>query len=648
MIFFFLFLDQLTELRKMSLARLICDCSDEIGQIQAEVMRAVSPENPVISCKDIPAPSYEPWKETEQAGSFDWTGLRNDINNTIEEIVAYINNSRTSLDADWAAFKNYVSDTFSDLRNQLSELHSSDDSQETPKERSDSETGAMNAYRYWIGLKSNVMRSLNRSMRTMTGGPAAVTKWLAFKRSVVDQFANLKDEIAAMIVDVAPKLAMKKRYEQGQVSNSWRMNDTIPAIFDWKNFKSNIISSLNNTIANIRGDKGRFSAFRDEIDNQRSAESKESNASSDWLTYKDHIVETLNEIVNKIKNEMPPPGDPAWATYRNEITKSFSNLEAISRPSLERATLSNTRENVRSTAPVITSNNVSNLTVDWSEFRARINDSVTRMIEGILSKRPTEIDPIAWATFRATVKDEFARLRSEIESIRDEWLGTKTGGDESSLNLRLRNFKYNYFDSLVVPSREEWDDFKKGINDTVMNILIVANSSDEFSFDELHRMFNRSFTDLKDQLSRLRTLIEEIYNNETAADWLSFQAQLNSTVKDLVDGLTNDGQLSSEDAMCVLLKTEDELSNVRLPANLAAIPSADWIRYASHVNKTISDALRNVNDSRDHYETMMLRAEETIMTFSSSNDPEKFKTNWLIVPCLLASFTTVSKFQIRV
>lgn len=647
MIFFFLFLDQLTELRKMSLARLICDCSDEIGQIQAEVMRAVSPENPVISCKDIPAPSYEPWKETEQA-RFDWTGLRNDINNTIEEIVAYINNSRTSLDADWAAFKNYVSDTFSDLRNQLSELHSSDDSQETPKERSDSETGAMNAYRYWIGLKSNVMRSLNRSMRTMTGGPAAVTKWLAFKRSVVDQFANLKDEIAAMKVDVAPKLAMKKRYEQGQVSNSWRMNDTIPAIFDWKNFKSNIISSLNNTIANIRGDKGRFSAFRDEIDSQRSAEPKESNASSDWLTYKDHIVETLNEIVNKIKNEMPPPGDPAWATYRNEITKSFSNLEAISRPSLERATLSNTRENVRSTAPIITSNNVSNLTVDWSEFRTRINDSVTRMIEGILSKRPTEIDPIAWATFRATVKDEFARLRSEIESIRDEWLGTKTGGDESSLNLRLRNFKYNYFDSLVVPSREEWDDFKKGINDTVMNILIIANSSDEFSFDELHRMFNRSFTDLKDQLSRLRTLIDETYNNETAADWLSFQAQLNSTVKDLVDGLTNDGQLSSEDAMCVLLKTEDELSNVRLPANLAAIPSADWIRYASHVNKTISNALRNVNDSRDHYETMMLRAEETIMTFSSSNDPEKFKTNWLIVPCLLVSFTTVSKFQIRV
>lgn len=646
MIFFFLFLDQLTELRKMSLARLICDCSDEIGQIQAEVMRAVSPENPVISCKDIPAPSYEPWKETEQA-RFDWTGLRNDINNTIEEIVAYINNSRTSLDADWAAFKNYVSDTFSDLRNQLSELHSSDDSQETPKERSDSETGAMNAYRYWIGLKSNVMRSLNRSMRTMTGGPAAVTKWLAFKRSVVDQFANLKDEIAAMIVDVAPKLAMKKRYEQGQVSNSWRMNDTIPAIFDWKNFKSNIISSLNNTIANIRGDKGRFSAFRDEIDSQRSAEPKESNASSDWLTYKDHIVETLNEIVNKIKNEMPPPGDPAWATYRNEITKSFSNLEAISRPSLERATLSNTRENVRSTAPIITSNNVSNLTVDWSEFRTRINDSVTRMIEGILSKRPTEIDPIAWATFRATVKDEFARLRSEIESIRDEWLGTKTGGDESSLNLR-RNFKYNYFDSLVVPSREEWDDFKKGINDTVINILTIANSSDEFSFDELHRMFNRSFTDLKDQLSRLRTLIEETYNNETAADWLSFQAQLNSTVKDLVDGLTNDGQLSSEDAMCVLLKTEDELSNVRLPANLAAIPSADWIRYASHVNKTISNALRNVNDSRDHYETMMLRAEETIMTFSSSNDPEKFKTNWLIVPCLLVSFTTVSKFQIRV
>lgn len=604
--FFFFSLDQLTELRKMSLARLICDCSDEIGQIQAEVMRAVGPENPIISCENIPAPSYEPWKEIEKAESFNWTGLRNDINNTIEEIVAYINNSRTNLDSDWAAFKNYISDAFSDLRNQLSPLHPSNDSQETQKERSDSEIGVANAYRFWNGLKSNVTRSLNRSMSTMTGGPAAVTKWMAFKRSVIDQFANLKDQIAATRADVAPKLAMKKRYEQEQVSlNSSRM---IPAIFDWKNFKNDIISSLNNTITDIKSDK-----------------------------------------------MSPPIGDQAWVTYRNEITRSFSNFKTVP-PSLEHATSFNTRENIsfRSTtfSPVITSNNVSNLTLDWSEFRTRINDSVTRMIEGILSKRSTEIDPIAWATFRVTVKDEFARLRSEIGSIKDEWLGTETDRGEDSLNLWLNWFKYNYseFDSLVVPSREEWDDFKKEINDTVMNILTIANSSDEYSFDELHRTFNRSFADLKNQLSSLRTLIEKTYNNKAAADWLAFQAQLNSTVKDLVDGLKND-ELSIEDAMVVLLKAEDEMSNVRLPANSTAIPPADWIQYASHVNKTISDTLRNINDSRNHYGTMMLRAEETIITSSSSNDPEKFKTNWLIVPCLLASlhvFTMVSKLQIRV
>lgn len=642
----------------MSLARLICDCSDEIGQIQAEVMRAIGPENPVISCEDIPAPSYEPWKEIERE-SFNWTGLRNDINNTIEEIVAYINNSRTNLDNDWAAFKNYVSDTFTDLRNQLSELHPTNDSQETqtPKERSDFETGE--AYRYWNGLKGNVTRWLNRSMRTMTGGPAAVTKWMAFKRSVIDQFANLKDQIAATRADIAPKLATKKRYEQVS-SNSSRISDAIPAIFDWKNFKSNIISSLNDTITNMKDDKmpppidnqatyrdkDEFS-FRNEIDSQRSVE-QESNVSSDWLAYKDQIVKTVNEIVDKIKNGMPPPGDPAWATYRNEIIKSFSNFETIP-PSLERATLFNARENVPfHGSSVVTSNDVSNLTIDWSEFRARINDSVTRMMEDILSKRPTEIDPIAWATFRATVKDEFAGLRSEIGSIKDEWL--ETGRGENSSNLRANWFEYNYSDPFVIPSREEWDEFKKGINDTVMNILIIANSSDEFSFDELHKMFNRSFADLKNQLSSLRTLIEETYNNETAADWLIFQAQLNSTVKYLVDGLTANDELSIEDATDVLLKAEDELSNVRLPANSAAIPPTDWIRYASHVNKTISDALRNINETgRNHHGTMMLRAEETVVTSSSSsNDPEKIRTNWLIVPCLLASFATVSKFQIRV
>ncbi|XP_071556227.1 salivary peroxidase/catechol oxidase [Temnothorax nylanderi] len=54
---------QLVEIRKSSLAKLICDCSDAITHAQMRVMRSVGPDNPIISCEDIPGPSFAPWKE---------------------------------------------------------------------------------------------------------------------------------------------------------------------------------------------------------------------------------------------------------------------------------------------------------------------------------------------------------------------------------------------------------------------------------------------------------------------------------------------------------------------------------------------------------------------------------------------------------
>ena len=55
--------DQLMEIRKSSMAKLICDCSDGITQIQIQVMRSVDTDNSMVSCKDIPGPSFTSWKE---------------------------------------------------------------------------------------------------------------------------------------------------------------------------------------------------------------------------------------------------------------------------------------------------------------------------------------------------------------------------------------------------------------------------------------------------------------------------------------------------------------------------------------------------------------------------------------------------------
>ncbi|XP_025990753.1 peroxidase [Solenopsis invicta] len=61
--------DQLVEIRKSSLAKLICDCSDGIMHAQMRVMRSVGPDNPMVSCEDIPGPSFAAWKEDHASDS---------------------------------------------------------------------------------------------------------------------------------------------------------------------------------------------------------------------------------------------------------------------------------------------------------------------------------------------------------------------------------------------------------------------------------------------------------------------------------------------------------------------------------------------------------------------------------------------------
>ncbi|XP_043512187.1 uncharacterized protein LOC122529801 isoform X2 [Frieseomelitta varia] len=677
---------QLTELRKMSLARLICDCSDGVTQTQAEVMRAEGTENPMMSCEDIPAPSFEPWRENGSTpptlratfAPVNWTAFKNNINDTIRDVVTYINSSRTMIDTDWLAFKNYINDTFSDLRDQLSGLHPPKTNDSTPEAKlsTDSDSlilraaGSPSVYQDWITFKNNLVKSLNDSIQTIGGGPAAVAKWIAFKQNIVDQFADLKDEISSMKTDVAPKLKMKNNAQEQALTSQNKLtesstikNATIPAIFDWKNFKDNIISSINDSIASINdnmpppGDpawatfgndiKDRFSTFRDKIDSQRSTAAPvelatgKPSVNDDWISYKSDIIKTVNDAVNKIKNEMPPPGDPAWATYRDEIVKSFSAFKTTPSP-MELATLSSLSEipqrgYLRAPSKSKFNNTqLANLTDDWLQFKAQINDSLTKLIQDIQSKKPAEVDPIAWAAFKDSAKNDFAKLKDEIATTKADWI-SKLKPNRSSLSVQATfnksgdpfKFDYTKFIKPVIPL-DEWADFKKQINDTVMNILNNANATDRFNLDELHEMFNESFADIKNEISALRSLVADTYNNKTAADWISFQTQLNSTVKNLVDSLKKEDQIETGSMMRILLEAKDKLSDLEPPVNSGTVLPTEWIQYASRMNKTISDALKNIDNQKQA--AAIVRSES-----SSSDNPKKF-TDWLIVPCLVSSF----------
>ncbi|XP_045777812.1 peroxidase isoform X1 [Maniola jurtina] len=55
-------LEQLTEIRKTTLAGVICANEQLLDQAQPRVMEALSATNPLVDCKELPQPDFKPWK----------------------------------------------------------------------------------------------------------------------------------------------------------------------------------------------------------------------------------------------------------------------------------------------------------------------------------------------------------------------------------------------------------------------------------------------------------------------------------------------------------------------------------------------------------------------------------------------------------
>ncbi|XP_063825224.1 peroxidase [Ostrinia nubilalis] len=56
-------IEQLTEIRMTTLAGVICANEELLDQAQPRVMEAVSATNPLVDCRELPQPSFAPWKE---------------------------------------------------------------------------------------------------------------------------------------------------------------------------------------------------------------------------------------------------------------------------------------------------------------------------------------------------------------------------------------------------------------------------------------------------------------------------------------------------------------------------------------------------------------------------------------------------------
>ena len=57
------------EIRKTSLAKLICENSDGIDYIQKNVFRGESKYNPMVSCKSLPDIDFSQWIMPQEGGN---------------------------------------------------------------------------------------------------------------------------------------------------------------------------------------------------------------------------------------------------------------------------------------------------------------------------------------------------------------------------------------------------------------------------------------------------------------------------------------------------------------------------------------------------------------------------------------------------
>ncbi|KAK2576901.1 hypothetical protein KPH14_005526 [Odynerus spinipes] len=684
--------EQLQELRKTSLAKLLCDCSDSVIQIQSKVMRSIGPDNPMMSCEDIPDISLEMWKEgrasvpilkAAAASPFaiDWLNFKKTLNDTIQDVVAYINASRANLppaSPDWAVFGNELNNTFSEIRNELNGLSPP----KKPMESKPYDDGTLTVraapgavmFSDWINFKSELVKTLNDTIGGFGSIPLVVPDWVGFRAKIKNQTSDLVSQIISAKMDLFNFTLTNKTTEMAAG------NVGIATIFDWKNFKGDIINSFDEAIMNIGtnmpgpGDpawatfgsdiKDRFTALHDKIIADRSTMPTELAAGAidptvDWISIKNDILNKVSDTVKNIEAGMPPPGDPAaWLAYENKIMKGFATFNSKF-PAHDKTSVKNPFSPMKipfqsaAITPGKSKGNpmtqqLADLTNDWLDFRSKINATVAEAIASIKSKNLTMIDPIGWIMFGNFFKTKFAELKNEVVGIKAEWANlfamNKTvttepptlhlKGDSKSEKspaavhgtVKAGAFIKPTFGPPQIIPQADWVTFKKQINDTVMNFLNTVNITNA-GWANIGDMYAKSFDDLKNEIVSLRGLItSKVTNSTPATDWIKFHTQLNSTVNDFIQDLRNQTQSNVVAIMKILFDAKDKFSALEPPLWYPSMEAENWASYFVDTNKTIDKALKNIADLK--------RPMAIVKADEPSSSSSSIIQSWSLASCL--------------
>ena len=447
-------------------------------------MRSEKLNNPMISCEDIPGPSLEAWREvstltaeepTTDEPTKDWVAFQNDINNTVQNII--------------------------DLRKANKPLPISPDYLALQKEINDSFVDLRNEL---AGLHLKNPNSLEDAGNQKK--PAVIGDWESFKTNI---FKTLNDTID-------------------------NFKGTSPSSTDWQAFKikiKNQVQDIKDQIVLIKkqiGDMRKNPILQEAIDNEGT-----------WENFKADIIKSVDEILDKIKDNMPPPGDPSWETYTKNIKNQFSNFKnQLTNPQSGASSetllmkmypnVSHWKDatvdiDINTLSPINTNDNsdedkkiplyekpTNDESREWLKFKRDLNETVDKIVKDIKNNAPPPGDP-TWKDYKLKIMKQFSKFRNDIPM-------------QSRVLLKMSQ------DGTVF----DWMTFKSDLNQSLCELIDDKKtgrlSPGDPRWTEFRNNFNKSMDSSKYRISVLKLTLEGI----SRADWKNFRENLTASIKDVV------------------------------------------------------------------------------------------------------------------
>ncbi|XP_058810357.1 uncharacterized protein LOC131675405 isoform X2 [Phymastichus coffea] len=624
--------EQLREIRKTSLARVICDTSDGITEVQPWVMRSVGPDNPMVSCEDLGQPSLRAWRadatvlalSDATVPAFDWLKFKTDVNRTIADIVANIAAKKPpvgSLPADWLAFQTNVNATFSALRDKFSALHPKVATNVSLPSSAPAAQAAPPAGVFdWMGLKDAVSRTVSEVMDSIIANkpaPASLpADWLAYRKKINDSLLDVKKKFK--VIHPKPRLA-KSGAGNAEVFGQ------VPAI-DWIAIRNEINATITDVVRSINSSRppagskpADWLAFGAKV-NHSLIEIKDMFAglhpkplgpalkldkagdepTFDWVRFTAQLNASLSELVASTLAKRPPPGSTAadWLQFQKQLNDSFSQF--VDQFAALRESIGPAAE--PSDAPAKNADRPAPLANQTDD---QVDKTIAQIVAEINANRPAPGSPQQdWLAFQRKMGDAFAGMQSKYASSYPK-------NKSKSKPKLMKAADTGAFDAMA--SNDDLNNSLASLVDLIKAKKPPVNSS-AADWLAYKKEVKASVSKLKKDISAFKTKdMAESDNQEFAAedaslfDWLGWKNQINNTIDRLLADIQTippaDPKWASfrdylNSAFGSLKNNFAGIHAVPTQVNLVAIMKEDLLSFRDQVNSTIEDAIDDIESNQ--------------------------------------------------